>query len=154
MRRLPTVRRPNQCLRRRSKRRHHQSPVNNFNLEKPTSSPAHTKSQPAMAAMNKPGAGPVPANAGNPTSPGPVGPGPVGPMPQSNSNVATGRGNPGPGGQAVNANLNAYGNNNLNNSIMDNSNLNLLDQSRNNASQPPVYDYGRNFNNSSFCSSF
>ncbi len=73
-------------------------------------------------------------------------------MPQSGSNLpATGRGNPGQGGPALNANAsaNALGNN-PNNSIMDNSAMNLLDQSRNNASQTPVYDYGRNFNNSSF----
>lgn len=46
------------------------------------------------------------------------------------------------------ANVNA--NANLNNSVMDNSNANLLDQSRNNQSQMPVYDYGNKFNNSSF----
>lgn len=39
---------------------------------------------------------------------------------------------------------------NNDNSFMDNSNLNLLDVSRNNQSQMPVYDYGGRFNNSSF----
>ena len=38
---------------------------------------------------------------------------------------------------------------NVNNSALDNSQLNLLDQSRGNASQAPVYEYGRQFNNSS-----
>ena len=50
------------------------------------------------------------------------------------------------GRQGTNFNANA----NLNNSIMDNSNANILDQSRNNQSHMPVYDYGNKFNNSSF----
>lgn len=93
----------------------------------------------STTASNNPGS--IPANAATSMSPGPVGP-----MPQPNGNMAAmGRGNTGP---ALNANVGGYGN--PNNSIMDNSNVNLLDQSRNNASQPPVYDYGRNFNNTSF----
>lgn len=80
----------------------------------------------------------------------PKAPGNTGPMNQGPGAgpgmMTTGRGNLAPGGPGVGVSANS----NLNNSIMDNSNMNLLDQSRNNGSQMPMYDYGKNFNNSSF----
>lgn len=42
-------------------------------------------------------------------------------------------------------------NTNLNNqSVMDQSNMNLLNESRANNSQTPVYNFGRQFDNSSY----